>query len=138
MIDLYQTQMFALIALPDKFSEPLLDYFSGDSLPDFIGRDAPFERNRAAQDEQIQHIHFCYFKEINHKWLNKSQFQRTSNNFIIYTRHWRFDKLCCVLAVVTPDAHQRIDNLLPQLIQQAQWFNGLGREELAQLDWFKK
>lgn len=50
-MNFYQTQMFALIALPDKFSEPLLDYFSGNVLPDFIGRDAPFERNRAAQDE---------------------------------------------------------------------------------------
>lgn len=134
-MDFYQTHLHSLVALPTEFTQALKEYFNQQSLPDFLGRDAPFERNRAACDEQIRHIHFCFINEITPQWLKRSQFQRTSDNFIIYTRHWRFDKLCCVLAVITPDAHRRIDNLLTQLIMQAKWFNKLGRDELNKLTW---
>ncbi len=104
-------------------------------IPDLFGRDAPFERNRAAMDEKIRHLHFCFRSEWTIKWQRKTQYHRTSDNFIIYVPHWRFDNWFCILAVITPEAHRRINNLLPQIIQKAQWFNQLGKDELIQLDW---
>lgn len=118
-----------------SFIAVLYDYFADKGLPDIFGRDAPFERNRAACDALIRHLHFCFPNEINHQWLRKTQFHRTSDNFIIYTKHWRFSQLYCVLAVITPEAHQRIDRLLPKLIQQAEWFNDLNSEDLLNLNW---
>lgn len=113
----------------------LFDLLDKNEITSALGRNAKFERNRAACDEGIYHIHFCFPSEITEKWLRKDPFHRTSDNFVIYVRHWRFDKLCCILAVITPEAHQRIDHLLPQLIVKAQHFNQLGREELAELNW---
>lgn len=115
----------------------LFDFLDKNQPTQLLGRNARFERNRAACDEDIFHIHFCFPSEVNPQWLQKDIYYRTSDNFIIYTKHWRFDKLCCVLAVITPEAHQRIDGLLPKLIQEAQYFNGLGKDDLLELTWFK-
>lgn len=136
-MNLRETHMHLLFELPNELAEPLFQYFNGEMLPHFIGRDAPFERNRAASELDIRHLHFIYLNEITPQWIKRDAFRRTSDNFLIYTRHWRFTQLHCVLAVVTPEAHQRINGLLPQLIRQAEWFHNLGQDELQQLSWFK-
>jgi len=41
-----------------------------------------------------------------------------------------------LLGVVTPEAHARIDKLLPYFIQQAEKFQALDRIQLAQFAWF--
>lgn len=134
-MNLHEPHFCSLIALTDELSNALQQYFQKNILAETFGRDAPFERNRFAVDENIRHLHFCYPSELTPQWLRKNQNRRTSDHFIIYTSHWRFEQLFCVLAVVTPCAHQRIDNLLPQIIQAAQQFNQLNQNDLRQHNW---
>lgn len=137
-MNLHETHLCALFTPAHEhlfLLQELFDFLDKNETTPALGRNAPFERNRAALDEGIYHIHFCFPSEITPQWTRREPFHRTSDNFVIYVRHWRFDKLCCILAVLTPEAHSRIDNLLPQIIKQAQNFNGLGKDDLTKLNW---
>ena len=52
----------------------------------------------------------------------------------MFLRHWLCPEYVRILDIVHPDAHERIDNLIPALVKQAEkeFFN-MGKGELEKL-----
>ncbi|PJZ07024.1 hypothetical protein PRCB_03145 [Pantoea rodasii] len=92
----------------------LASWLNGYGLSPWLGRDADFSRNRRAYDEGMRHCHIRLI-ELEKPWNEKQQqYQRTSDNFLIYARHWMFSDYCQALAIISPDAHASIDRHLPK------------------------
>ncbi|WP_445375871.1 type II toxin-antitoxin system YafO family toxin [Photorhabdus tasmaniensis] len=41
----------------------------------------------------------------------------TSNNYLVYARHWEQSDIFQSIAVIAPDAHEKIDAMLPVIIE---------------------
>lgn len=106
--------------------------------PTFLGHHGQFERNPQAQLSNIYKIHIAlYQSDFDAKqWQARNGRHRTCDNFVVYTQHFMEEERFQLLGVVTPEAHARIDKLLPYFIQQAEKFQALDRIQLAQFAWF--
>lgn len=63
--------------------------------------------------------------------------RRTSNNYLVFVRHFYIDGYFQVLAIISPNAHQQIDSMLGALIELAEkTFIELSKEELDTLAHF--
>ncbi|MCZ5622837.1 type II toxin-antitoxin system YafO family toxin [Escherichia coli] len=60
--------------------------------------------------------------------------ERTCDNFLVFAQHLYDDEHYQILAIISPDAHQRVDAMLPRLVKLAEEnFIELSPEELARL-----
>ncbi|HHT7855510.1 type II toxin-antitoxin system YafO family toxin [Pasteurella multocida] len=100
--------------------------------PDFLGHFGQFENNSQAMNSLLYKIHIAlYSADWNfRKWKNRNGHNRTSDNFVIYAKHFFCDDYYLILDIVHPEAHKRIDKLLPNLIQKAEEFHKLRGNEL--------
>lgn len=111
-------------------------YLNGESISGRLGKNGGFERNTEATRSGIMKMHIKIKGEG--FWSSRlSQEKRTSNNFLVYVRHWDHIERYQILAIVTPDAHERIDGLLPNLIKTAEkCFHDLNDAQLKNLKYY--
>lgn len=101
-----------------------------------LGKRGGFERNRSAMSAGIEKFHIRMPSDIpwpSHVPLSR----RSSNNYLVFVRHFYNDDYFQILALVSPDAHQRIDSILPALIGLAEsTFIELSDDDLGALENF--
>ncbi|EEV1982745.1 TPA: type II toxin-antitoxin system YafO family toxin [Escherichia coli] len=116
------------------YARQLAALLNGDAEAGYLGRVASFERNFDATSEGIKHIHIRIAGK-EEPWSSKvRRFERKSDNFLIYATHWFYGNYHQVLAIVSPDAHHRIDSILPDMIDYvARNFSPLTEEQLKAL-----
>lgn len=118
------------------YARELSNYLNGVSLSGRLGKNGGFERNNAATQSGIMKIHIKIPGEV-HWGTDEKQRYRTSNNYLVYARHWDFSDKYQIIAIITPDAHERIDGLLPDIIEIAEnSFHKLNQTQLAQLTYY--
>ncbi|EEA9136268.1 type II toxin-antitoxin system YafO family toxin [Salmonella enterica] len=122
------------LALVQGLARELSLYLSGVSLSGRLGRNGGFERNNSAQTSGILKIHFKAPGEG--FWPDTTrQSTRTSNNYIVYARHWDKIDTFQIIAMISPDAHETSDALLPQIIDVAERdFHSLNDSEIDNLE----
>lgn len=112
----------------------LANALNGYGLSEWLGRDAPFNNNRRAMDEGIHHCHIRLMG-IDEPWhREKRQYSRTSDNFLIYAKHWQYSNYCQILGIISPNAHAEIDGYLPAFCDFTEKnFSPLSEHQLRQL-----
>ncbi len=114
------------------YARELSSFLNGVSLSGRLGKNGGFERNTSATASGIMKMHI---KVPGEGFWNprQRQAQRTSDNYLVYARHWDMIDLYQVIAIVTPDAHARIDGLLPDIIKAVEEsFHDLNENQLTQ------
>lgn len=133
MAEVYLHPSLAQDITVQGYARELSDYLNGTALSGRLGKNGGFERNNAAIQSSILKIHI---KVPGETLWNAADVQRyrTSNNYLVYARHWDLTQKFQIICIVTPDAHQRIDGLLPSIIKIAEdGFHSLNEEQLNQL-----
>lgn len=103
-----------------------------EDYADFLGHYGRFEHNPRAED--IYKIHVADIGGLlSENWKSKRGYNRTSDHFVVYSQHWFLRERFHILAVVTPNAHQRIDSLITALIDKAEAFNAMTKAQIEQL-----
>lgn len=113
----------------------LANVLNGRGLSPWLGRDAGFERNYAATSEGLRHCHIR-LAGIDEPWPASQCIpnKRVSDNFLIYATHWLHPNYHQALMIVQPEAHRKIDSLLPLLTEHVKHcFSTLSEHELRQL-----
>ncbi len=118
------------------FARELSLYLNGLSLSGRLGRNGGFERNANAQSSGILKIHFKAPGEG--FWPSSArQTDRTSDNYMVYVRHWDDIDTFQIIAVITPDAHAKADAMLPDIIDIAESdFHSLNSLQLQGLTYY--
>ncbi|MBZ6385538.1 MULTISPECIES: type II toxin-antitoxin system YafO family toxin [Pantoea] len=97
-----------------------------------FGSHGGFERNYEAMSANIRKIHLLI--DGDKPWHPDAPLsERTSNNYLVYAKHFYREEHLQLLAIISPNAHQVIDDLLPGLVDLAEQFIELSDEELALL-----
>lgn len=101
--------------------------------PDFLGHFGQFENNPKAMNSLLHKIHIALYNKGHNwrKWKHRNGYNRTSDNFVIYARHFFYDDCYLILDIVTPDAHSRINSLLDPLIDEAEIFHKLNEKDFS-------
>lgn len=109
--------------------------------PRFLGHLSGLDNHPLAKEYKLSKLHIALSNaELNSKHWRKPKGQsRTSNNFVIFVRHWLAPEYVRILAIIHPNAHERINSLIPLLVKKAekQFFN-LGKPELIALNNYTK
>jgi len=103
--------------------------------PEFLGHYGDLNNSSAARDSQLRKLHIALSKtdfELR-TWQNCRGFNRTCDNFLIYVKHYMYDDYFQILDIVTPDAHKKIDKFIEVLVEKAEAFYQLNREQLDKL-----
>lgn len=106
--------------------------------PEFLGHYGDLNNSSAARDSQLRKLHIALSKtdfELR-TWQNCRGFNRTCNNFLIYVKHYMYDDYFQILDIVTPDAHKNIDKFIAVLVEKAEAFYQLNREQLDKLPFY--
>lgn len=93
----------------------LARYLSGEhAISGYIGCWGGFER----QTINANHIHKLHIKTPEETPWNKNikQPNRKSDGFLIYASHYMFRDYYLFIGIIHPDAHKRINQLLPGII----------------------
>lgn len=105
--------------------------------PNFLGHYSGLDNNPSAKEYKLSKLHIALSEEeLNSvSWRKPKGQSRTSNNFVVFIRHWLCPEYVRILDIIHPDAHERIDSLIPALINKSemQFFN-LGKSQLEQLN----
>lgn len=124
-----------LIEIPyiDRLAVGIALFHDTGKYPDFLGHFGQFENNPSAMESQLHKIHIALYDEDWNlkKWRNRNGYNRTSDNFVIYAKHFFCENYFLILDIVTPEAHRRIDSLMPTLIIKAEQFHQLRPQDLA-------
>lgn len=103
-----------------------------EDYAEFLGHYGKLENNPRARD--LHKIHIANIGGLlSDNWKSKRGYNRTSDHFVIYCHHWNYSKCFHILAVITPNAHQRIDSLITELIDKAEAFNAMTKAQIEQL-----
>ncbi len=109
---------------------------NAEIYPPFLGHYSGLDNHPLAKEYHLCKLHIALSTaELTSKTWRKPKGQsRTSNNFVVFLRHWLSPEYVRILDIVHPDAHERIDNLIPALVKQAEkeFFN-MGKGELEKL-----
>ncbi|MFV8907041.1 type II toxin-antitoxin system YafO family toxin [Serratia fonticola] len=118
------------------FATLLARCLSNISTSPLLGARGGFERNRDSVAAGIEKFHVRMPGDD--PWPNYAPMsRRTSNNFLVFARHFYNDEYFQILAIVSPSAHQRIDAMLPAIIELAEsTFIEISDDELEALDNF--
>ncbi len=108
-----------------KIATGLAVFHDTGKYPDFLGHYGQFENNTKAMESQLNKIHIALYRSdwSLKTWQRDKGYNRASDNFVVYVRHFFFDDYYQILGIVTPKAHQRIDQLLPTFIDMAEIFH---------------
>lgn len=102
---------------------------------DFLGHFGNLDDSSQAKLSQLFKLHIVLNDDDSKrkKWQKLRAFERTSNNFVVYTRHIVYPQYYCILGVISPKAHERMrenQSLLTSLIKKAEMFHGMRETEL--------
>lgn len=119
-----------------KYAKILSDCINGVRIDGRIGKIGGFERNPAACASEIRKAHIRMPSE--QPWHHaKEQPFRSSDNFLIYCHHHEISDHYHIIAIVTPDAHAKIDKMLFGICEYAEKnFHNLNSRELKELQTF--
>ena len=105
-------------SLIETYAKDLSLFLNEISLSGMIGRNGGFERNMAAQSSGVMKVHVKIPEEP--AWpASVRQISRTSDNYLVYARHWDYSDYFQIIALISPDAHKMADRLLPKIIDIA-------------------
>lgn len=90
--------------------------------------------NREQYNSLISKIHIGLNNEDfeSSKWKHKTAELRTSDNYVLYIRHPNISNCILILGIISPYAHNRIENdksLIQKLIEIANSFTNLDSED---------
>ncbi|WP_051221856.1 type II toxin-antitoxin system YafO family toxin [Neptunomonas japonica] len=100
--------------------EDFFSYIASEKIevPNYFGKDVPYERPPSAVLAELQHIHLqltpeeCRIEPPLNPWdSSRLQFKRTSNKFLVYTRGEKSRNTYIILAIVFPRAHEKADSI---------------------------
>ncbi|MBL5819927.1 type II toxin-antitoxin system YafO family toxin [Serratia marcescens] len=102
-----------------------------------LGARGGFERNIASMMAGIEKFHIRMPDE--EPWKDHLPLsRRTSNNYLVFARHCYRDGYYQILAIISPNAHQQIDIMLPALIELAEkTYIELSDDDLEKLEHFE-
>lgn len=120
-------------AAAHRFAQNLAKNLANETQFWCFGSHGGFEKNYNAMAANIRKIHVKL--EGDAPWPAEfSLSERTCNNFLVYAQHLYEDEHYQILALVSPDAHQVIDKMLPSIIELAEeTFIDLPSDELSKL-----
>ncbi|STO64455.1 Uncharacterised protein [Haemophilus parahaemolyticus] len=100
--------------------------------PSFLGHYSGLDNHPKARECGLSKFHIALtIDEMNSKkWHNRNPQNRTCNNFVVFVRHWLYTDYIRVLDIISPEAHERIDGLIPKLVDKAEHFFDKSKEEL--------
>lgn len=108
--------------------------------PNFLGHYSGLDNHPLAKEYKLSKLHIALSEaELNSlSWRKPKGYSRTSNNFVVFLRHWLCPEYVRILDIIHPDAHERIDSLIPTLIEkvESQFFN-LSKSQLEVLNNYK-
>lgn len=110
---------------------------NAEIYPNFLGHYSGLDNNSLAKEYKLSKLHIALSEaELNStSWRKPKGQSRTSNNFVVFLRHWLCPEYVRILDIIHPDAHERIDSLIPILIEKAeQQFFNLSKLQLEQLN----
>lgn len=110
---------------------------NAEIYPNFLGHYSGLDNHTLAKQYKLSKLHIALSEaELTSSSWRKTKGQlRTSNNFVVFLRHWFYPEYVRILDIVHPDAHERIDSLIPALIEQAEeQFFKLSKAQLEKLN----
>lgn len=121
------------LAAAHKYAQMLADFLSNGSQYWCFCSLGGFERNYDAMAANIRKIHLKLPGDK--PWPPDAPLSaRTCDNFLVFAQHLYDDEHYQILAIINPDAHQRVDAMLPRLVRLAEEkFIELSSDELARL-----
>lgn len=93
--------------------------------------------DRTQYDSLIYKIHLALNEsDLNNRcWKYKTPDSRTSDNYVLYTKHPEFNNIILVLGIISPSAHQRISGdkkLIDKIFQEVSFFQNLDEAEIRE------
>ncbi|MGR7271949.1 type II toxin-antitoxin system YafO family toxin [Klebsiella aerogenes] len=121
------------LAAAHKYAKMLSDYLSNDARFWCFGALGGFERNYDAMAANIRKIHLKLPGD--RPWPPEASLsERTCDNYLVFAQHLFYDEHYQILAIISPNAHQQADSMLPRLIKLAEdTFHELPHDELDKL-----
>lgn len=116
----------------EQIAQAIAVFYDYGIYADFLGHYGAFENNQNATASQLFKFHIAINQAdfFSKHWRSKDGHKRTSDNFVIYAQHFLYQNYFLVLGIITPNAHTRVDKLLPQLIAKAEEFHALNLQAL--------
>lgn len=106
-------------AAAHRFAQNLAHNLANDTQFWCFGSHGGFERNFDAMAANIRKIHVKL--EGDTPWPAECSIsERTCNNYLVYAQHLYDDEHYQILALISPDAHQVIERMLPSIIKLAE------------------
>lgn len=87
--------------------------------PDRFGNEGQWEDNARLCGSFVYKLHIRLPSEPPWK-KSKAQIDRTSNIYLVYTRHWMDYDNIQIISIMAPDAHEK-----PKLLSWLNWKDGL-------------
>lgn len=133
MVKVSITKELYRLGAAHKYAQMLADYLSKGSRFWCFWSFGGFERSYDAMAANISKIHLKLPGDT--PWPpGLPQSERTCDNFLVFAKHLYDDEHYQILAIITPNAHQQADLVLPELIRLAEeTFIELPPDELEKL-----
>ncbi|EEW2300101.1 type II toxin-antitoxin system YafO family toxin [Escherichia coli] len=88
------------------YGKALEDWLNTGILPDRFGNEGQWEDNPRLCNSFVYKLHIKLPSEKPWK-KNKAQIDRTSNVYLVYTRHWMDYGRIQIISIMAPDAHEK-------------------------------
>lgn len=111
-------------AIVQEYAELLQNWKNSGVLPAHFGRHGQWELNRRTVGSNIFKLHIRLPDEAGWK-KHKPQLKRTSDNYLVYVRHWMDEDRIQIISIMSPNAHKKANSsFLVVLEQRAEHFHG--------------
>ncbi|UIW10334.1 toxin [Flyfo siphovirus Tbat2_3] len=133
MVRVSVTEGLYRLGAAHKYAAMLAEFLSKGTQYWCFGSDGGFERSYEAMAANIKKIHLKL--DGDPPWPpGCSLSQRTCDNYLVYAKHLYNDEHYQLLAIISPNAHSRIDSMLPAIIRLVEdTFSEISEEELGRL-----
>lgn len=120
-------------AAAHRYAQMLAETISNGTAYWCFGSHGGFERSYEAMAANIRKIHLKLPGDK--PWPPEySPSKRTCDNYLVYAKHLYNDEHYQILAIISPNAHEQIDSLLPSIIKLVEeTFSEIPQEELDKL-----
>ena len=114
MTEIYKTELIKTQLSDDELKQLEEDFerYKETGIPaDCFGRDAPYNHVNtlpSVLSAELQHVHLLTKEKA---WPNRTrQFNKTSDNHLVYCSGYYSDQVYLLIAILTPDAHAQLQN----------------------------
>ncbi|ADU72612.1 type II toxin-antitoxin system YafO family toxin [Pantoea sp. At-9b] len=102
-VSIHKDVEFQQIAKP--YAKALQDWKNNGVLPDRFGSEGQWEHNARLCDSHVYKIHIRLPAE--QAWpKNRAQIDRTSDHYLVYTKHWMSEERIQIISIMSPKGHQ--------------------------------